>query len=58
MDLIFIVFIFLFFSVSVFGMCASIYYGGKDNLSTNCRSAAGMSFVIGLILLYLQYVFS
>ena len=57
MEKIFVIFIFAFFAVAVVGVIASMIYGNTELLSKNCRSAALMSFIIGLILLYLNYVF-
>lgn len=57
MEKIFVIFIFAFFAVAVVGIIASMVYGKMESLSKNCRSAALMSFIIGLILLYLNYVF-
>lgn len=57
MERVFIIFIVVFFAVSVVGLVASIINGKIDTLSKNCRSASRMAFIIGLILLYLSYVF-
>lgn len=57
MERIFVIFIFAFFAVSVVGIIISMIYGKTESLSKNCRSSALMSFIIGLILLYLNYVF-
>jgi len=57
MDKIFVIFIFAFFAISAVGIVASMIYGKTESLSKSCRRAALMSFVIGLIILYLHYVF-
>lgn len=50
------IFVIAFFTVSVIALGVSIF-GGKDaELSKNCRSASRTAFLIGLILLYLQFV--
>lgn len=57
MEKVFVIFIFAFFAVTVIGIIASMINGKTESLSKNCRSAALMSFIIGLIILYLYYVF-
>jgi Na+-driven multidrug efflux pump len=52
------IFIVAFFVVSVGALIASIFHGKNTDISKNCRTASLMAFIIGLILMYLQFVFS
>lgn len=45
-----------FFAVSLLSLGASVLLGKDVGLSRNCRSTSCMGFLIGLILLYLQFV--
>lgn len=50
------IFMVAFFAVSVLALGASVLLGKDAEFSKNCRSASWMAFLIGLILLYLQFV--
>lgn len=58
MDRILIIFVVVFFALSAISLGISIYYGDDITLSKNCKSTSWMAFVIGLILLYLRFVFN
>ena len=49
-------FVVAFFAVSVLALGVSVLLGKDAELSRNCRRASWMAFLIGLILLYLQFV--
>jgi len=53
-----LVFVVAFFSISVIALAVSIFRGKDEALAKSCRGASRMAFFIGLILLYLYFVFS
>ena len=50
------IFVAVFLAMAAVSLAISIVRGKDNNLSQNCRRASWMSFAIGLILLYLQFV--
>ena len=49
-------FVVAFFAVSILALGTSVFLGKDAEFSRNCRRASWMAFLIGLILLYLQFV--
>jgi hypothetical protein len=56
MEKILTIFVAVFFAVCVLAIGASVFWSKDTNISKNCRSAAWMAFLIGVILLYLHFV--
>jgi len=50
-------FVVVFFAISAISLGVSIFRGQDAELSKSCRRASFMAFIIGLILLYLHFVF-
>lgn len=56
MDTVFVIFIVLFLSLSVFGVVISIVRGRDTDFAKNCRKSSLFAFIISMLLLFLRFV--